>query len=221
MSVRPAKTQISLGIRPVWSESSLCAQWVAKDPRFLHADSEDSDQTGQMPRLICVFAGRTHTLLVLSCRGSLLFIASAFLFFSFFFLLKNTLKRGIMHHNQTRWADLSLRWAHTLFVGFVMSRLLYYLLLHLSFFFSPPPPFFLFFFLKNHFETWNYASQPDPLYMALPSRQKMGRAVIFNGQLAWSAGHILFGEPFVFCFFLHKSHPKDQPTSTKLLHNAA
>ena len=31
-SVRPAKTQISLGIRPVWSESSLCAQWVAKDP---------------------------------------------------------------------------------------------------------------------------------------------------------------------------------------------
>ena len=26
---RTAKTQISLGIRPVWSESSLCAQWVA------------------------------------------------------------------------------------------------------------------------------------------------------------------------------------------------
>ena len=40
VSVRPAKTQISLGIRPVWSESLLCAQWVAKDPRFLHADSE-------------------------------------------------------------------------------------------------------------------------------------------------------------------------------------
>ena len=39
MSVRPAKTQISLGIRPVWSESSLCAQWVAKGPRFLHADT--------------------------------------------------------------------------------------------------------------------------------------------------------------------------------------
>ena len=70
MSVRPAKTQISLGIRPVWSESSLCAQWVAKDPSFLHADSEDSDQTGRMPRLIWVFAGRTLILLVLSCRGS-------------------------------------------------------------------------------------------------------------------------------------------------------
>ena len=50
--VRPAKTQISLGIRPVLSESSLCAQWVAKDPSFLPADSEDSDQTGRMPRLI-------------------------------------------------------------------------------------------------------------------------------------------------------------------------
>ena len=55
----PAKTLISLGIRPVWSESSLCAQWVAKSPGFLHADSEDSYQTGRMPRLIWGFAGRT------------------------------------------------------------------------------------------------------------------------------------------------------------------
>ena len=39
--VRPAKTQISLGIRPVWSESWLCAQWVAKDLSFLCVDSED------------------------------------------------------------------------------------------------------------------------------------------------------------------------------------
>ena len=36
---------------------------------FLHADSEDSDQTGWMPRLIRVFDGRT-LLLVSSCRGS-------------------------------------------------------------------------------------------------------------------------------------------------------
>ena len=41
VSVCPVKTQIS----PVWSEPSLCAQWVAKDPSFLHADNEDSDQT--------------------------------------------------------------------------------------------------------------------------------------------------------------------------------
>ena len=68
--VRPAKTQISLGIRPVWSEPSLCVLWVAKGPAFLHADSEDADQTGRMPRLIWVFAGRTATLLVLSWGGS-------------------------------------------------------------------------------------------------------------------------------------------------------
>ena len=41
MTVRPAKTQISLDIRQIWSESSLCAQWVAKGPSFLLADSED------------------------------------------------------------------------------------------------------------------------------------------------------------------------------------
>ena len=34
MTVRPAKTQIRLGIRPVWSHSSLCVKWVAKDPSF-------------------------------------------------------------------------------------------------------------------------------------------------------------------------------------------
>ena len=70
--VRPAKTQISLGICPGWSESLLCTQRVAKDPTFLHADSEDSDLTGWMPRLIWVFSGRTVILLVLSCGGSLL-----------------------------------------------------------------------------------------------------------------------------------------------------
>ena len=73
MTVRPAKTKISLGICPVWSESTLCAQWVAKDPSFLRADSEDSDQTGRLPRLIWVFAGRTVILLVLSWGGSYFF----------------------------------------------------------------------------------------------------------------------------------------------------
>ena len=70
MSVRPAKTQISLGICPVWSESSLSA-WRKLGSLATHwADSEDSDQTGRMPRLIWVFAGRTLILLVLSCPGS-------------------------------------------------------------------------------------------------------------------------------------------------------
>ena len=48
---------IQRSLRSAWAsaqsvQSSLCAQWVAKDPRFLHVDSEDSDQTGRMPRLI-------------------------------------------------------------------------------------------------------------------------------------------------------------------------
>ena len=70
MSVRPAKTQITLGIHPVWSESSLCTQWVAKDPSFFHADSEDWSDWDDAQ------------------------------------------------------ADLSLRWVHTHFVGFVMMWLI-------------------------------------------------------------------------------------------------
>ena len=67
--VRPAKTQISLGICPVWSESSLSA-WRKLGPLATHwVHSEDwSDWAG--PRLIWVFAGRTATLLVLSGGGS-------------------------------------------------------------------------------------------------------------------------------------------------------
>ena len=68
LSVLP--TTISLSIRPVLSETLLCVQWVAKDPSFLHADSKDSDQTGRMPRLICVFAGRTAMLLIFSWDSS-------------------------------------------------------------------------------------------------------------------------------------------------------
>ena len=47
-------------LRSAWaSESLLCALWVGKDPNFIQADSKGSDQTGQMPRLIWVFAGST------------------------------------------------------------------------------------------------------------------------------------------------------------------
>ena len=57
-------------IYPVWSESSLSA-WRKLGFLATHwAHSEDSDQTGWMPRLIWVFAGHTAILLVLSCRGS-------------------------------------------------------------------------------------------------------------------------------------------------------
>ena len=57
--VRSAKTQISLGIHPVWSESSLSAWRKLRSLATHWAHSEDSDQTGRMPRLIWVFAWRT------------------------------------------------------------------------------------------------------------------------------------------------------------------
>ena len=75
MSVRPAKTQISLDIRPIWSASSLSA-WRKLGSLATHwANSEDYDQTGRMPRMIWVFAGPTLILLVLACRGSFLNIS--------------------------------------------------------------------------------------------------------------------------------------------------
>ena len=72
MSVRPAKTQISLDIRPVWSESSLSA-WRNLGSSATHwAHSKDWSDWADAQ------------------------------------------------------ADLSLRWAHTHFDGFVMSRLISY-----------------------------------------------------------------------------------------------
>ena len=57
-------------VRPVWSESSLSA-WRKFGSLATHwTHSEDSDQTGRMPRVIWVFAGRTVISLVLSWGGS-------------------------------------------------------------------------------------------------------------------------------------------------------
>ena len=70
MAVCPAKTRISLGIRPVCSESSLSAWTNIESLATYWVHSEDSDQTGWMPRLIWVLAGRTKILLVLSWGGS-------------------------------------------------------------------------------------------------------------------------------------------------------
>ena len=50
-------------------QSSLFAQLEARDLMLLHADSDVSDQTERMPRLIHVFAGHA-ILLVLSCCGA-------------------------------------------------------------------------------------------------------------------------------------------------------
>ena len=64
MSVRPAKTQISLGIRQVWSVFTVRMKKVWFFSYQLSAQ--------RMPSLIWVFAGLTFILLVLSCRGSYL-----------------------------------------------------------------------------------------------------------------------------------------------------
>ena len=66
----PAKTQISLGIRPVWSESSLCAQWVAKDPAFFMRTAKTLIRLGGCPGWSKSLLGTHAILLVLSWRGS-------------------------------------------------------------------------------------------------------------------------------------------------------
>ena len=63
--VCPAKTQISLGICPVWSVFAV----HSKDTK-VHAHSENSDQTGWTLRLIWVFAGCTGHFVGLSCCSS-------------------------------------------------------------------------------------------------------------------------------------------------------
>ena len=55
--VRPAK--IRPGIRPDWSGSSLSARKSLGSLAIHWVPSEDTDQTGRMPSLIWVFAGRT------------------------------------------------------------------------------------------------------------------------------------------------------------------
>ena len=58
--MRPAKASNQPGHPPsLIRVFTVCDHWIAEGLRFLHADSEDSGQTGQMPRLILVFAGCT------------------------------------------------------------------------------------------------------------------------------------------------------------------
>ena len=61
--VRPAKIQIRLRIRAVWSESSLGAFWIAEDAKFLHADNEGSDQNADAQ-------GESSLRFVHMCKGT-------------------------------------------------------------------------------------------------------------------------------------------------------
>ena len=58
-NVCPVKTQISLRIHTVWPDSSLSAWRTVGSLSTHRVHSEYSDQSGWMPRLIWVYAGRT------------------------------------------------------------------------------------------------------------------------------------------------------------------
>ena len=73
-SVRPAETKVSLGIRPVWSESSLSA-WNGPLGRLLPIErTAKTDQTGRMPRLICL--RRAHMSFSWFCHEAAYFLGN-------------------------------------------------------------------------------------------------------------------------------------------------
>ena len=80
--VRLAKTQISLGVRPVWSVFSVRMKkaWVLSYPL---GHSKDADQTGWMPRLIWVFAGSTCHFVGFVMRRLISFVFCYIYFFIF------------------------------------------------------------------------------------------------------------------------------------------
>ena len=95
---RTAKTQISLDIRPVWSESLLSAWRKLGSLATQKAHSEDSDQPGYPPSLIRVFAVRMKKAWVLSYPKSA--------------------QRRLWSDWADAQADLSLCWAHRPFSWF-------------------------------------------------------------------------------------------------------
>ena len=62
MACAPSEDSDQPGHPPVWSESSQSARRKLGPLATHWANSKDSGQTGRMPRLICVFAGRTFHL---------------------------------------------------------------------------------------------------------------------------------------------------------------
>ena len=83
MACSPAKTQISLGICPIWSKSSMCPLGVAKDPWLLYDDSEDWSDWVNAP----VDAQAELSSLGTQVIFVLFFVLLHFCFFFFFFAL--------------------------------------------------------------------------------------------------------------------------------------
>ena len=98
-------------LRSAWAfaqsdQSSLCVHWVANDSSFLHADSEDSNQTGRMPRLIWVFAGRKAHFVG--------FLMRRLIWFRSLKHLKGTFKMPLRKDFKTLWHALFVSNAHML-----------------------------------------------------------------------------------------------------------
>ena len=99
--VHPTKTQISLGIRPVWSECWLSA-WRKLGSLTTHwAHSKDSDQTGRMPRLIWLFSGCTSVCWFCH-EAAQIFQVSKFLWYTFWNFAKGVLYSSVLHFYQTQ-----------------------------------------------------------------------------------------------------------------------
>ena len=90
----------------IWALTDCWYMWAAtwQNEQSECAPSEDSDQPGHSPSLIRVFAVRMKKPWVLSYPLSA--------------------RRRLWSDWADAQADLSLRWAHTHFVGFIMSRLM-------------------------------------------------------------------------------------------------
>ena len=97
---------------PGWSESSLCAQWVAKDPGCF-VQTEKTDQTGQMPRLIWVFAGRTGHFVSFVMRWLVLVMHSYYCIIEFIKLIgenrSDALSPNMFYIFNNTWALVCIR----------------------------------------------------------------------------------------------------------------
>ena len=103
--VHPVKTQISLGICPVWS-GSLLSPWRNIGPLTTYwAYGEHSDQTGWMPRLIWVFAGHTCHFVGFVVQLLILSLSSSSSLFFTFCLFISVWRDGTFTEFQNSWNE--------------------------------------------------------------------------------------------------------------------
>ena len=168
--IRPAKTQVSLGFRPVWSESSLCAQWVAKDPSFLHANT--LIRLGGCPGW-SVFAWRT-------CH----FVGFVMRWLIWKWLLSHVPTVSIQLYSQIRVVDgfynmIIAQWTTCLFALFIFKlacSLVYIFILS----------FFLFYFVYNCLCVYSTSADPD----GLGNQRRTRLDAAFCG--VWSGSTLVF-----------------------------